>query len=401
MSKIWIVFKKELTRFFKDTRLFFSTVILPGLLLFIIYNVIGEGMEAMFKPKDDYVAEVYAVNYPDGVKTLLESEEAGLKTEVEEVEVSEITHYQELIKEKEVDLLMVFEEGFDEKYNAVVAEIEGAEAPYVKLYYNSTKPESEIIYHQVSAMITSLEAIHYPDIIKLNDDLEEVYDQATERDIAGMIFATMYPFMILTFITTGVIGLATENIAGEKERGTLATVLVTPIKRGEYAVGKVLAIAFESLLSGLSSFIAVMLSLPQMTGMSGGMANAFQNFAPLDFIWILLIIIALVLFVGTLISIVSAFARTVKEASSYSAPLMMVLMVLGITSMLTQGNAATNALIYLIPIIGPLQALVGIFSFNSQPLLILIAFLSSLVYAFGLGFILVKMFNNEKVIFNK
>ncbi len=401
MSKIWIVFKKELTRFFKDTRLFFSTVILPGLLLFIIYNVIGEGMEAMFKPKDDYVAEVYAVNYPDGVKTLLESEEAGLKMEVEEVEVSEITHYQELIKEKEVDLLMVFEEGFDEKYNAVVAEIEGAEAPYVKLYYNSTKPESEIIYHQVSAMITSLEAIHYPDIIKLNDDLEEVYDQATERDIAGMIFATMYPFMILTFITTGVIGLATENIAGEKERGTLATVLVTPIKRGEYAVGKVLAIAFESLLSGLSSFIAVMLSLPQMTGMSGGMANAFQNFAPLDFIWILLIIIALVLFVGTLISIVSAFARTVKEASSYSAPLMMVLMVLGITSMLTQGNAATNALIYLIPIIGPLQALVGIFSFNSQPLLILIAFLSSLVYAFGLGFILVKMFNNEKVIFNK
>lgn len=402
MNKIWIVLKKELARFFKDTRLFFSTVILPGLMLFIIYNVIGEGMESMFKPKEDYIASVKTVNYPNMIKTIFEDEEVGLKMEVEAIEMTEIPAYQEQIKEKKLDLLMVFEDDFEVKYQAVVNEEDGAVAPFVKLYYNSTRTESLNIYTQVNAIITSLETVHFPDIIKINEPSEtEVYDQATDRDIAGMIFAMMYPFMILTFITTGVIGLATENIAGEKERGTLATVLVTPIKRGEYAVGKVLAIAIESLLSGLSSFVAVMLSLPKMTGMDTGMSNAFENFVPLDFVWILLIIIGLVLFIGTLVSIVSAFAKTVKEASSYSAPLMMVLMVLGITSMLAQGNAATNGWVYLIPIIGPLQALVGIFGFNANPLFILIAFISSLVYAVGLGFVLIKMFNNEKVIFNK
>ena len=400
MHNTWIVFKKEMARFFKDFRLFFSTVIFPGLLLFIVYNVIGVGIQSFMQGSDDYVANVYTVNYPTIIQEAIESEDPALKITITPIEESEIPSYKELIRDQEADLLMVFEDDFDSKYNDVLNGVSGAEAPFAKLYYNSTRTESSTVYTQIKAIIDQIEEEVTPNYINLNEPTE-IYDQATERDIAGFIFSSIFPFLILVFISSGVVGLTAESIAGEKERGTLATVLVTPIRRGEYAVGKIMALAVEALLSGLSSFIAVLLSFPQLAGLDGGFALLLTSFTIIDYLGILLMIIALVLFVVTLMSIASAFARTVKEASSYSAPILMLLMVIGITPLLAQGGAATNLFIYLIPIIGPLQALVGIFSFSSSLLYIFVAFASTVVYAAVLGLVLVKMFNNERVMFKQ
>ena len=400
MHNTWIVFKKEMARFFKDFRLFFSTVIFPGLLLFIVYNVIGVGLQSFMQGSEDYIASVYTVNYPETIRSAIEIQDPALKITITAIEEDEIVTYRDLVRDQEVDLLMVFEDDFDAKYADVINGVSGAEAPYAKLYYNSTRTESSSVYTQIKAIIDHIEEMATPDLINLNEPVE-IYDQATERDIASFVFSSLFPFLILIFISSGVVGLTAESIAGEKERGTLATVLVTPIRRGEYAVGKILALAVEALLSGLSSFIAVLLSFPQLAGLDGGFSLVLSSFKITDYLGILLMIIALVLFVVTLMSIASAFARTVKEASSYSAPILMLLMVIGVTPLLTQGGAATNALIYLIPIIGPLQALVGIFSFSSSLINILLAFGSTLVYATLLAFVLVKMFNNERVMFKQ
>ena len=62
---------------------------------------------------------------------------------------------------------------------------------------------------------------------------QEGYDLADDRDLAGMTMASMMPLLILIFLFSGCMAVAPESIAGEKERGTIATILVTPIRRSD------------------------------------------------------------------------------------------------------------------------------------------------------------------------
>lgn len=76
----------------------------------------------------------------------------------------------------------------------------------------------------------------------------------------------MLPMLLMLFLFSGCMAVAPESIAGEKERGTIATLLVTPMKRSDLAIGKILALALIALLSGISSALGTVLALPQADG---------------------------------------------------------------------------------------------------------------------------------------
>mgnify|MGYP002564867313 CR=1 FL=1 len=80
---------------------------------------------------------------------------------------------------------------------------------------------------------------------------------------------------MMVFLFSGCMAVAPESIAGEKERGSIATLLVTPLGRGELAMGKVISLGCISLLSGASSFLGTMLSLPKLMG-AGDVKLAFE-----------------------------------------------------------------------------------------------------------------------------
>ena len=62
------IIKKEFARFFGDKNLFFTTVIMPGLVIYIMYTIMGQGMMKQFMADDTYVADAYVVNLPDELK---------------------------------------------------------------------------------------------------------------------------------------------------------------------------------------------------------------------------------------------------------------------------------------------------------------------------------------------
>ena len=67
------IIKKEFARFFGDKNLFFTTVIMPGLVIYIMYTIMGQGMMKLFMADDTYVADAYVVNLPDELKNSLRS----------------------------------------------------------------------------------------------------------------------------------------------------------------------------------------------------------------------------------------------------------------------------------------------------------------------------------------
>ncbi len=113
-----------------------------------------------------------------------------------------------------------------------------------------------------------------------------------------------------------------------------------------------------------------------------------------------MVILVTILILISLLSIISAFAKSVKEATTAVMPLMIVVMLVGITSMF--GDGAKEAFYwYLIPLYNSVQAMNGIFSFSYIPMNIMVTVISNFVYVIILAVALTRIFNSEKVMFSR
>ena len=392
MRNIFAIIKKEFFRFFKDTRLMFTTVILPGLMIFLVYSVIGTALTDQFGGDSEYVHKVYVNEIPESINYLIEN--SGITIEKIEYKDEDVEFVKEKIAKKEADILVIFSPDFDNSVNSY--EIGNGEAPYIKMYYNSISTESGIIYNTLSTLFNAYESqISNKFDINLG---EEKFDLASDKDLTGTIFSMMLPFLILTFLFSGCMAIAPESIAGEKERGTIATLLVTPIKRSELAIGKIISLSVIAILSALSSFLGTIASLPKLMGMQDGQISS-NVYSMGDYFYILLIIVSTVMVIISVMAILSSLAKSVKEASTLISPLMVLVMIVGVTSMF--GSSETSLLMYFVPIYNSVKIMGAIFSFNLNTLYVLITVLSNIIYSIILVYALTKVFNNEKIMFSK
>ena len=134
------IIKKEFARFFGDKNLFFTTVIMPGIVIYIMYTIMGQGMMKQFMADDTYVADAYVVNLPDELKNSFEELSADWKDTAE----ADTDAVKQKIQDKEADVLVVFPENFSGEIAAYDVK-SGVAAPNVEIYYNSTKTDSEQI----------------------------------------------------------------------------------------------------------------------------------------------------------------------------------------------------------------------------------------------------------------
>lgn len=393
-NSIVTIMKKEFVRFFTDRRMVLTTVIMPGLMIYLLYSFMGSGLASQFETDEDYVSHVYAVDLPESVRTM---EEGGAPVEFTEVSAEDVDKTLEALENGEAgfDLLAVFPEDFDAQVAAYDVTA-GEKAPAVKLYYNSTDSDSQSSYEVMTGLLDTYESA-LANKFDVNPD-GETYDMATDEDMSAQIFSMMVPMLMMVFLFSGCMAVAPESIAGEKERGTIATLLVTPMKRSHLAIGKIISLSAIAILSGLSSFLGMMLSLPKMMGgVEGVNANVYGME---DYILVLLVVLSTVLVIITLVSIISAFARNVKEATGWVTPVMIISMLLGVTSMI-ESLCMTEPVWFLIPLYNSAQSMNGIFSMDINVVNIAVTVVSNVCYA-GIGvFVLAKMFDSEKVMFSK
>lgn len=392
MSNIWSVMKKEFARFFKDKRMVVSSLLLPGLMIYLVYSIMGSAMGSQFNTEDDYKYKIEAVNMPETVESMF-TEDVFEVTNQDTFDLEAVTN---AINEKKVDAVVVFGEDFD----GAIADFQGGDLTaltQVEIYYNDTITASSTAYSMVKTMMNGMEE-SIVDLVQVNAG-DKQYDLATDKDMASFLMAMLMPMLMMAFLFSGSMAVAPESIAGEKERGTMATLLVTPVKRSQLAIGKILSLSVMALCCGLSSFIGVIFAMPQYMSSVMGTVNV-QVYRMKEYGATLLVIVASVLLIVALISVISAYASSVKEASTYVSPIMIVSMLLGITTMFGSG-AMTQPYVYLIPLFNSVQCFSAIFSFDMNMVNILLTLGSNIVYAVILGFILTRMFNSEKIMFKR
>ena len=385
------IIKKEFARFFGDKRMVISVILVPGLMIYLLYSLMGMMMSKQLVTAEDYVGTAYVQNMPEELSPMFEA----LPVEWENIRDTEIAGVKEALTAKETDLLLIFPENFMNDMTAYDS-ASGTAAPNVAVYYNSSRSESATVYSMVMSLLDTYET-SLTNRFDVNAGTIK-YDMASDKDATGQLFSMILPLLLMIFLFSGCLSVAPESIAGEKERGTIATLLVTPMKRSSLALGKIISLSCIALLAGLSSFIGTMLSLPHMMG--GAMELDTSYYSVTDYALLLGVILSTILVLISLISCVSAFAKSIKEAASLCSPLNILTMVVSLVPSMG-GDELKQFGMFFIPIYNSVLCITAIFSFEANLAGILVTIGMNIVYACVLTFVLTKIFNSESAMFSK
>ena len=395
-SNTWTIIKKEFARFFGDKQLLFTSVIMPGLLIYIIYSLMGSGISKIATEGADELVVLRVENLPESVAPLWENLPATAmmpqtfsQEDIDNLENKDVN-----------EVLARFPEGFD----TLVASYNpgsGEAAPNVEIYYNSANNASSRVYHILTSTLTAYEEqLSNRFDINRADEEKTSFDMASQDDVLGSILSKLIPMLILMMLFSGVMAIAPSAIAGEKERGTIATLLVTPMKRNDLALGKVVSLSGMALLSGLSSFIGIVLSLPKMIQADTAGIELGLNYTGADYAVLLLTIFATVLIMASVVSMLSALAKDVKNAGTMIVPFMLVVMFCGLTPMFQNGTPESLTA-YLIPFYNSIQVMTATFAHEMKWMPVIVMLASNIAYTGIAVWGLTRMFSSEKVMFSK
>ena len=395
-SNTLTIIKKEFARFFGDRQLLFTALIMPGLLLYIIYSFIGSGIQEMITEGANDVVTLRVENMPASMAPMIKTIDSSMVIVDQPFDDGEI----KMLEDKELNLVMLrFPADFDQRIGQRQDSVSEA-LPNVEIYYNSTNNASSRIYMMLNTMLSN-----YGRPFTINVPKEgQHFDQATSESVGAMIWSKILPMLLLMMLFSGVMAIAPSAIAGEKERGTIATLLVTPMRRNELAMGKIVSISGIALLSGISSFIGIALSLPKMIqpeGVSDGGSDIFVfHYAMSDYLVLLLVILSTVLIMASAVSLLSALARDVKNAGTMVVPFMVVIMMTGLLPMFQNGSSESLAY-YLIPFYNSIQVMTSVFAREMEWMPVIVTLAANVGYTGIAVWVLTRMFNSERIMFSK
>lgn len=364
-------------------------LVLPGIMIYFMYSFVVPSVISSMINEDEKPA-LYAVNMPASMRADI----LALDAEFAELSESDAEKAKTEISESDKGILIVFPADFDSLVSAYDVS-SGKPAPNVTVYYNSVSAASQALFSRITGLLDNYER-SIANRFDINRDTE--FDLATEEGLVGQIFSMIMPILLIMLLFTSCMSFAPDSIAGEKERGTLATMLVTPVKRHEIVIGKVIALSVIAVLGGVVSFLGTALALPKMIGFEEMSVNA-NVYSAADYALLLTVIITTVLLMISAVSVISAYAKTTKEAASLISPLMIIVILIAVLPMITEGS--DDFCIYFIPFYNSVRCMNAIFSFENEPLRILTADISNLVYSAVLVLLMSRMFKSEKIMFAK
>ncbi len=375
--KLLSLMKKEFLRFFRDPRLI-VTMILPGIAIYLLYSVMGS---VMWDTEKTAEYEVY-VSGSSAALTQIESAVTMQNGTVTFTQTEDPVAAKKAVRDEEATAYIAFSENFDE----TVANFDGEVKASAEIYYRSADEDSFAFYSLASGILSG----YQKQFAVVGSDCSD------EQSVLVSVMGNILPFIVIALIFSSCMSVTLESIAGEKERGTLATILVTPVKRYHIALGKVIPLACIALLGAASSYLGVILSLPKLMGMS--VSGMMSGYGFSSYLLLLLLIFSLVPVIVALIAAVSTYARSVKEATAYTSFIMIVTMVFSLVASFVSGIGGWIAVV---PVLNAVVCMQNVLTLNFSVWQTLASVLANLVYTAILIFVIAKMLGSEKVMFGK
>ena len=399
-----VILSKELKRVFGDKKMIFSMFILPVLLIGGMFMLMFTLANKTDKKIEEHQTKAYVMGAPNNfIDMMIDKEDCNI------IYVGYGDNF-EMMKAHlisgEVDVIIQFPKDFE----AVFLKNDKETVQQIKTYYNPSEENSVEgrarfvegyleMYRQL-LLAERFENANYATIYTVDTDNPDMVVQ-DDKKAAGKALGMIVPYFVTIMLFAGAMGLGVDSIAGEKERGTMANLLISPVKRSEIIMGKVTGLGIVSILSAIvyvSSMAGVMLFMTKQSGASEQMQNFSINLSAVQIIQLVIIILGITFLYVALIGMVSVIAKNIKEAQSLIMPLYIVVMVAGMSTMFAGSAASTVS--YAIPLYNTSVVFKGIFSMDMSMTQFIIAAAVTYGTALLVVGLMTKAIKSEKLMFN-
>ena len=380
MNNVIVTLKKELKLIIRDKKSLLMMAITP---LFIPIFVILMS----------YVYEELTVNtkektYEVGVNYNLSEEEKELSNkEVKYIKYNDKTELEKAYKNNKIIAYIIKEENNYNIYTNTQSEDGSIITTYIMSYlenYNNYLGQSYLVNN-------------YIDIHKVYNNISYNVNEIKGESIFGNQIILMAITFTIMSITLSSIYTSTDTTAGEKERGTLETILTFPIKRKDLVLGKYLAISISGLITMIIGIILSIISLYYVKNNFSIYENVIFNINIKTIALTSIILLTYTFFISGVCITIASFTKTFKEAQSSLTPISLITCVPMFLEILNIN--ITNGLSF-IPIINHTIMVDNILTGTINISNILITIISSIIYIILLLIFINKMYKSERILFN-
>ena len=393
MKNIKTIFIKEIKRIFTDKRMLLA-LFMPGILIFVLYTVMGNIMknQVVNTPVNNVEFVVaYSDNYGTAEKPQIisyfekavKSSGDGNTSKTYPYTISD--HQKELDKlnNGDIDVLIKFDDDFESKIY-----VQSPVKPNITIQYNGKTPKGTRAYQLVSAAST----VAYTNYTTNQEHGIPIPPNVSKEDSTmKQVISFIFPMLTVSLLYSTVLSICPEAIAGEKERGTLVSVLMTPIKRSEFVGGKILSMMVTAVASAIVSFVGLIGALPAMFS-SSGLSITFGGA-----VLLLFAMISILLFFVTFGTFISSIAMSNKEANSYLGPLTIIFLAIAMVPSLM---GATSADLYFsfIPIVNASACMSFLLKGDLNILFFIISIVINLILTGIVIYGITRVFKKERFI---
>ena len=379
MSNLGNILKKELREMFRDKKSLMMMLIIP-----ILIPALVIGMSALFeaqtnKPITDYNKIGFDYELSEMEKDIADN-----------LDIKVISGSTEELEDKysngEIDLY-VTKDSSTYTINGEDNETSTYATSLMDTYFATYKEALQTNY----LASNNINPSDVTSIITVNKDIKE-----TENFYGNYIVNYGFLFIIMA-ITISATYPATDTTAGEKERGTLETLLTFPIKSRDIIIGKFLSVSMSSIITGIVSLILMLVSLVYANGSFEIYKDTNLMLSTSSLIFAILVIIAYSLLVSGLCIAIASKSKTFKEAQSALTPLTFICFFPGMIAFMA--GVSSSPLLSLVPFLNFTLLFQDIVVGNIDIVNILLMSLSTIVIIALVLIVIIKQYKSEKVLF--
>ncbi len=328
MNNILTIFQKEFKVFLRDRRTLFMIFVVPIVFYPLMFNVIGHFSS---KNRNELKTTTFKVYFDPSAPAALKTyfpEDAHinvLKTVAGSPEA--------LLQDSKLQAIVTMTNNLEIRY---LSSERTSRAVATRLKTAAEKYRDALVTARLKKAGLSETAIHPFKI--------ERKDMASKAKVSGMFLGRILPYMIIIMLFSGAMGFGLEASTGEKEKGTIATLLVSQASRSQIVLGKLLYVVAIEFLYGVLNIVGFVVAIGlQASTIEPGMAKkageaaAGSGFAfsimPQTFLLLLLLILPIALIAAALIIAIGSYAKSMKEGQTLFTPFLMLFILIGIISM--------------------------------------------------------------------
>ena len=396
MNKIFTIAKKEFLDTFRDKRTLIRMVMIPLLAFPLILYVITTLQNTMSKKEAEKVLTIgyYNYNQEKGDEILQHLKEDSLYNFIAFSDTSEIS---KAVKADSIYLGIVFPNGFDQSFS------QGNSAEYILTMRSADFEEKERFDKLMTKEKTRLLNERLAEIEKNPSFavplIEKTNDQSETQEVIGKYAGGILPYIFIAFLFMGCMLPAIDLFAGEKERGTIETLLTSPVNRLQILLGKMIVIVAMGLVSAIVALIGLTVSV-QMMDIPDLILNVVSDILSVQLVvTLLLLLLPLAIFFAGVMIPVSVYAKSFKEAQSILTPLNFVMIVPAMVGFVP--GLELDFTTAFIPIVNVVLATKSIIAGTPDLLLIAITFISLILLAGIAVAISIRQFGSEVNVLRK